>query len=131
MTGLTLTIDTRSRVALIVWPDEEPRLQAWLAEFERVLSHPQFEPDFGIVSDRRALTMTPRADFVRAFIESVAASASAGRFRGRWATVVAPSELAVYGMGRMTELLGDQHRLVYRVFTEIDEALRWASGARA
>jgi hypothetical protein len=122
-----IAVDARSRVAVITWPDVQPELDVWRTWFERVLGHPDFEPDFGIVSDRRALTVSPDATFVRGFIGVVSGVAGAGRFHGRWATVVAPRQVGVYGMGRMTEILSEPHPVEYRVFTDLDEAVAWAS----
>jgi hypothetical protein len=127
----SLRMDRERSLAILTWADVQPQLDLWREGFECALDHPDFAPHFGIVSDRRALTRSPDAEFVRAFVTIVSSYAVAGRFRGRWATVVDAGQTASFGMGRMTEILGEQQTLQYRVFTSLDEAVQWAAAGPA
>lgn len=126
---LEFVIDTSARVAVLRWPDIEPELTPFRVGFHQLLADTRFLPTFGIVSDRRQLTTPPSRQFVEGFVELVASAARTGRFTGRWATVVSPSQPAVFGMGRMTEFKAEFALVPYRVFRDLDEAIEWASGA--
>lgn len=129
MTVFSVRVDPASRLAFVTWTDAEPQLHLWREAFERVMQHPDFEPGFGVISDRRSLTRSPNADFVRGVVGLLSTYSASGRFFGRFATVVEPSQLAVFGMGRMTEILGEQESIQFRVFTDLALAVDWASGS--
>ena len=128
--ALPFRVEPSLRIVVITWPDVEPELGLWRASVERVLADPLVENGMGIVSDRRQLTRVPSTAFIRGFISTLELYVRTGKFTGRFATVVSPNEIAVYGMARMAELLGDHPKLPYRVFKDFDEAVAWVREGR-
>jgi len=93
--------------------------------FAALLAHPAFQPHFGVVSDWRTVREAPDSEFVREFVMQLETASQRGVFVGPWATVLSKAALAVYGMGRMTELLTETARFDYAMFTDPDAAVDW------
>jgi hypothetical protein len=87
-----------------------------------VLVHPDYEPGFNFLGDRREVMQEPDSSYVRAVsLEVLARQAVLGPCR--WAVLVA-SDVS-YGMARMWGLLTQSSGVDIRPFRTQDEAMRW------
>jgi hypothetical protein len=101
-------------------PEGGSSFEAWAAELEAVLKHPEYRPGFHFLVDHHGRTPTT-ADARRmvAFIgEREAAFAGS-----RWAIVVHRD--VDFGMARMVEALAEDQPTTIRVFRDREEGLRW------
>ncbi len=126
--GATVEVDPAARRAVITWAPGVPVFNPWMATIETLLSHPQFKPDFAVVSDWRAATGGPDQAFVDAFLVFSQSVRRARRLTGRWAMVIAAGTRDGSGVGRTAELQANESGSEYRVFTSFDDAVGWASG---
>jgi hypothetical protein len=117
-------IDSTRRLVLLT-PPGPPTLQDWIDVIDRLIVDPRIEPGFGVISDRRHLSTPPTTEYVRDSIKALCDR----RDYFRWHRVaILSGNLATYGMGRMAEMLAENHDLEFRVFTDETEAILWASG---
>lgn len=107
----------------LIWleSDEAATFEEWQSAIEAALAHPDHRPGMGVIHDWRRLRAAPSTDEIRA-------RARYGATLGpiRWALVV-PGD-ASYGMGRMAEILTEQHAIELRTFRDLAEAEAWARG---
>jgi hypothetical protein len=124
-----LTIVVRPPLAVIIWLAPRPTIELSEEAFAGLLAHPEFDPDFSIISDWRRATADAGPYFDRDFLAALGRLQSAGSLRGRWATVVPPSVqmVGLYRAGRTIEILGRTVGLRYEVFVSYDDAVAWAS----
>ena len=123
--GATLSVDPAARRALITWAPGVPVFNPWMATIERLLSHPDFKPDFGVISDWRAAAGGSDQAFVDAFLVFSQSVRRARRLTGRWATVVS---MSVDGDSDGARIAAIQSGSDSRAFNSLDEALVWVNG---
>lgn len=115
------TIDTDARLVFYVvegvtTPDHA---RAFFAE---VLIHPDYEPGFNFLGDRREITQEPDSAYVRIVsLEVLARQAVLGPCR--WAVLVA-SDVS-YGMARMWGLLTQSSGVAIKPFRTMNAAAEW------
>jgi hypothetical protein len=116
----------RERKLVVVRPDATPTIGDWISLLDRLATDPAFRPDYGIISDRRHLTIAPSVEYVRASIQAIADRRE--HFgSSRWAILT--SHMASYGMARMAEAYADNRGIAFRVFLDDEKgAVRWAGG---
>jgi hypothetical protein len=126
--GATIVVEPERRRAVITWAPGVPVFNPWMTTMERLFSHPEFKPEFAVISDWRAATGSPDQAFVESFLVFCQSIRRARRLTGRWATVVttAPSEQS--SLGRTAELQASESGSETRVFTSFDDAVAWATG---
>jgi hypothetical protein len=92
------------------------------AFLDEMTAHADFRPGFHILYDRRSVTQSPDAEFVRAALGVIASRA--GRMAGcRWAVVIGPQ--TALEVVRLTTLLGEQAGVEARPFFAPADALDW------
>jgi hypothetical protein len=118
-------IDVARRL-VIVRPDSAPTIEDWTDLLDRLARDPDFQPGFGIISDRRLLEGTPTVEYVRASVEAIA---ERGHLFGksRWAIVT--SRPATYGMARMAQAYAENRGIAFTAFADLDEAIAWTRGS--
>jgi hypothetical protein len=95
----------------------------WASVMDSIIAHPDFQPGFAFLIDRRAVP-PPTAAFVDRAVDYIARHANqlGGDFQS--ATVVA--DKVSYGMARMVQgLSGSEHM---RIFTTVADAEKWLEG---
>jgi hypothetical protein len=128
--GATIQVQPGRRLAMITWPPGVPVFNPWMTTMERLLSNPEFKPEFAVISDWRAATGSPDQAFVDAFLVFCQSIRRARRLTGRWATVIAATTTDQSSLGRTAELQASESGSDTRLFTSLDEALAWTSGQR-
>ena len=126
--GAAIHVEPAERRAVITWAPGVPVFNPWMATIDALLSHPDFKPDFAVISDWRGATGAPETAFVEAFLVFCQSVRRARRLSGRWAIVVAPDADDVFGAGRMTHAHPAESEADYRLFKSLDDALAWATG---
>ena len=126
--GATIQVEPDGRRAVITWAPGVPVFNPWMTTMERLLSHPEFKPEFAVISDWRGATGSPDRTFVDAFLVFCQSIRRARRLTGRWATVISPDATDPPGFTRTAELQATEAGSDYRVFNDFDHALAWASG---
>jgi hypothetical protein len=119
--GVHFTIDKQARLVAYVADGvvTADHARAFLAA---VLTHPDYEPGFDFLGDRREVEEEPDSAYVRAVsLEMTARKATLGPCR--WAVVVASD--AGYGMVRMWGLLTGLTGVQIRPFRAMGEAAEW------
>jgi hypothetical protein len=124
----TIQVDAARRQAVITWAPGVPVFNPWMTTMEKLLSDPQFQPGFAVISDWRGATGSPDQAFVDAFLVFCQSIRRARHLTGRWATVISADASEPSGVGRIAELQASQVGSDYRVFNNFEEALEWASG---
>jgi hypothetical protein len=128
--GGQIHVDPAARRALITWPPGVPVFNPWMATIEKLLSHPEFKPDFAVISDWRAATGGPDQAFVDAFLVFCQSVRRARGLTGRWATVVSAPPDGDYGAGRIAEIQASEAGSESRIFRSLDDALAWVNPPR-
>lgn len=126
--GATIQVEPARRRVVITWAPGVPVFNPWMTTMERVLSDPAFKPEFAVISDWRAATGSPDQAFVDAFLVFCQSIRRARRLTGRWATVISGTATDQSSLGRTAELQASESGSDTRVFTSLDEALKWSSG---
>jgi hypothetical protein len=125
--GATILVEPERRRAVITWAPGVPVFNPWMATMERLFSHPQFKPEFAVISDWRGATGSPDQAFVESFLVFCQSIRRARRLTGRWATVVTAATTDQPGLGRTAELQASESGSETRIFTSFDEAVAWTS----
>ena len=125
--GATILVEPERRRAVITWAPGVPVFNPWMATMERLFSHPQFKPEFAVISDWRGATGSPDQAFVESFLVFCQAIRRARRLTGRWATVVTAATTDQSSLGRTAELQASESGSETRIFTSFDEAVAWTS----
>jgi hypothetical protein len=128
--GATIQVEPARRRAVITWAPGVPVFNPWMTTMERLLSDPQFKPEFAVISDWRAATGSPDQAFVDAFLVFCQSIRRARRLSGRWATVIAAGTTDQSSLGRTAELQASESGSETRVFDSLEDALAWADGER-
>ena len=128
--GATIQVEPGERRAVITWAAGVPVFNPWMTTIERLLSDPEFKPEFAVISDWRAATGSPDQAFVDAFLVFCQSIRRARRLTGRWATVIASPATDQSSLGRTAELQASDSNSETRVFTSLDDARNWTSGPR-
>ncbi len=126
--GATVQVEPARRRAVITWAPGVPVFNPWMTTMERLLSHPEYKPEFAVISDWRAATGSPDQAFVEAFLVFCQSIRRARRLTGRWATVIAAVTTDQSSLGRTAELQASELGSDTRIFTSFEDALSWASG---
>ena len=126
--GATVHVDSAARRAVITWAPGVPVFNPWMTTIEMLLSHPDFKPDFAVISDWRDAKGGPDQAFVDAFLVFCQTLRRARRLTGRWATVVAAATDGEFGAGRIAEIQATESGSESRVFKSLDDAMAWVSG---
>jgi hypothetical protein len=124
--GAAIHVDPALRRAVITWAPGVPVFNPWMSTVDTLLSHPDFKPDFAVISDWRGATGAPETAFVEAFLVFCQSVRRARRLSGRWAIVVSPDADAPFGTGLTTDAQAAESEGGYRVFKSLDAALVWA-----
>jgi len=99
-----------------------PDYDEWREVMNAVLAHPEHQPGFDFLTDRREAEEAPTADYLRRAVGFLDLQRTAiGHCR--WALVVTTP--AGFGMGRMAEALCGDTTVVVRVFTNFGDAQAW------
>lgn len=125
--GAAIHVDPALRRAVITWAPGVPVFNPWMATIDTLLSHPDFKPEFAVISDWRGATGAPETAFVEAFLVFCQSVRRARRLSGRWAIVVSPDADAGFGAGRVMDAQPTEQGLDHRLFKSLDEALAWAT----
>ena len=125
--GATIEVDPALRRAVITWAPGVPVFNPWMATIDALVAHPDFKPDFAVISDWRGATGAPETAFVEAFLVFCESVRRARRLSGRWATVVSRNADAEFDSGRMTDSRTAESGGEYRLFKSLDDALAWAT----
>jgi hypothetical protein len=128
--GATIKVEPAQRRVVITWAPGVPVFNPWMTTMEKLLSHPEFKPEFAVISDWRGATGSPDQAFVDSFLVFCQSIRRARRLTGRWATVVSAAATEPSGVGRIAELQASETGSDYRLFNDLDDALAWASGQR-
>jgi hypothetical protein len=127
--GAAIHVEPALRRAVITWAPGVPVFNPWMATIDTLLSHPDFKPEFAVISDWRGAKGTPQISFVEAFLVFCQSVRRARRLSGRWAIVVSPDADTGFGAGRMMGAHPTEQGLDHRLFKSLDEALAWATAA--
>lgn len=116
------TLNVETRAVQFVWHDPYTFAE-WAAAMSDILAHPQYEPGFRFLSDRREAA-PPTTEFVRSMATFFDSHREA--LHGARAAVLVHDE-AGYGMARMIELItmGRNPAMTIRVFRDSEQAQRW------
>jgi hypothetical protein len=128
--GARIQVEPAERCAVITWAAGVPVFNPWMTTIERLLSDPQFKPEFAVISDWRAATGSPDQAFVDAFLVFCQSIRRARRLTGRWATVISAPAPDQSSLGRTAELQASGSNSETRVFVSLDDARAWTSGQR-
>jgi hypothetical protein len=128
--GAKIQVDPAAHRALITWAPGVPVFNPWMATIETLLSHPDFKPDFAVISDWRAATGGPDQAFVDAFLVFCQSIRRARGLTGRWATVVSAPPDSDYGAGRVAEIQAGEAGSESRIFRTLDDAVAWVDPRR-
>jgi hypothetical protein len=126
--AFTYRIDHEASLVVLIYGTRQPTFDQWRAGIDALLDDPLFHAGMPIVSDRRRLVEAPTT----AMIQMMAAYEYEHRDRFgtcRWAVVTGPEARAEFGMARMSQAMleGGRSRITLRPFTDIHEAIRWAT----
>jgi hypothetical protein len=103
----------------------EATFAQWREAVLSALSDPAYRQGFNFLSDRRAQTDVPDADFVQA--AAALLREHSGVIEGcRWATVAGRD--ALYGMARMFSTFAEGTCIQVAAFREYEDARRWLKG---
>jgi hypothetical protein len=121
-------IDRETSLVFLIYGTRQPTFDEWRAAMDSLLDDPLFHAGMPIVSDRRRLVEAPTT----AMLQKMAAYEYEHRdlFGDcRWAVVTGPEARAEFGMARMSQAMleGGRSRITLRPFTDIDEAIGWAT----
>jgi hypothetical protein len=105
-----------------------PDIEVTGETIDAILADPDFRPGFGVLSDWRLGLILATDAYIEGFLDLLKAAEQRGV--RKWATVVDPSSLAAYGVGRKAETQSELQGLTYRVFRDYDQALAWLTDDR-
>jgi hypothetical protein len=99
----------------------------WKQTLLTLFADSNYERGFNFLSDRRLIEKPRSTEFIRSQISFLKEYTE--QIEGcKWATVV--SSTAAFGMGRMAQILSEDIPAEMQVFTDMDEARQWLTGAR-
>jgi hypothetical protein len=127
--GATIHVEAARKRAIVTWAPGVPVFIPWMSTIESLLAHPEFRPEFAVISDWRSATGAPDQAFVDAFLVFCRSIRRARRLTGPWAIVVAHDLDSGPGVGRSAELHAADGATDARVFKSLDEALAWTASA--
>lgn len=119
--SLTFSIDPEARLVTLSGA-RIPDFEEWQGVMRAVLRHPEFQPGFDFLTDRRDAAEAPTADYLRRAVGFLDLQRDA-LGSCRWALVVTTP--ASFGMGRMAEALCGDTSVTARVFTDLGHAHAW------
>lgn len=96
----------------------------------RMVDAPDFEDGMPVLEDLRGLDTAPPADCMRAMVGLF--QARADRLTGtRWVMVVGRGHTALFGVGRMAEILAEGSPVTFAVFEDLQAAEEWLAAPGA
>ncbi len=111
----------RSRRLVVITYADFVTIEDWTNTLEAMFAHPEYEPGFNLLVDRRAAEPPTRA-----FADAVAMFVRKRRKQfGTAKVAILVSDIASYGMGRMQEILNESSDLPTRAFRSEAEARGW------
>ena len=99
----------------------QPEFDEWSATMGQLLEDPAYNPDFGLLFDRRDVPRPANTSYIKRIVHFID-SRQGTRSIGRCATVV--GDLGSYGMGRMAEQITNYENS-FRTFHTMEEAEQW------
>jgi hypothetical protein len=126
--AFTYRVDSAASLVFLIYGKRQPTFEEWRAAMDALLGGASFHSGMPIVSDRRRLTEAPST----VMIQMMAAYEYEHRDQFgacRWAVVTAREARAEFGMARMSQAMleGGRSRITLRPFTDIDQAILWAT----
>ncbi|BCS32113.1 hypothetical protein TBR22_A13220 [Luteitalea sp. TBR-22] len=117
-------IDTPSACAVLTisgqplsWPD-------FVSLVSAMIDDAAYAPGMPVLEDVRDLEVPPPTDCMRAMVGLF--QLRADRLAGaRWAMVVGGDHAAMYGLGRMAEILAHESPVTFSVFRSLEDAQAW------
>jgi len=119
--ALTFEINPQRRIAYLRY-EMNPSVSEWQTVVDQIFSHPDFRPDFGILSDRRGV-LDASPELVQGAIEFLAVCKVQGRWTGKWAMVANSSDSA--NRAKVLENLLHPIHAEYKGFDNINDAENW------
>jgi len=121
-------IDGDCGVVFLTYGTKQPTPAEWLDVMDEILASPAFHPGMAFVSDRRLLQEAPTTAMIRV-MAAYEREHRAAFGTCRWAVVTPADKPAEFGMARMSQtvLAGEQSPIELRPFTDLDQAIRWAT----
>ncbi len=118
--NINYSIDKILRIVTLNYTGN-PDFDEWANTMRAVFRDPSFQPGFSFILDRRFVTIAPTTDYIK----KIADFSKAHPIElGKCLTALVVSEMASYGMGRMSQgFSGDIEHT--QVFKDIEEAKRW------
>jgi hypothetical protein len=110
-----------SRKRVVVTYHASPSFEDWVSFMNRVCDHPDYQEDFDILLDRRAVPTTAETPCITHAVDFIDKRVRRGA-KGRWALGV--SDLGNFGLGRMAEQLSDYYGSI-RTFKNYAAAEEW------
>ena len=126
--AFTYRIDPEASLVFLEYGTTQPTFDEWRAGMDALLGDPQFHAGMPIVSDRRRLGEAPTTTVIQRMVAYEYEHRD--RFGAcRWAVVTGPEARAEFGMARMSQAMleGGRSRIILRPFTDLDQAIRWAT----
>ncbi len=117
---LSYVIDAPKRMVFVTY-HEQPSFAQWSQTMGRIFEEPDYQPQMGIVLDRRAVFRPAETEYVRQMVRYIDRRRATVGASG-WAILV--GNLGSYGMGRMAEQLSDCTQSI-RTFKRLEEAESW------
>lgn len=126
--AFTYRVDSAASLVFLIYGKRQPTFEEWRAAMDALLGDASFHSGMPIVSDRRRLTRAPTTVMIR--MMAAYEYEHRARFGAcRWAVVTGRDAHAEFGMARMSQatLEGGRSRITLRPFTDIDQAILWAT----
>jgi len=120
--NITYSIDKVLRIVTLTYTGN-PDFDEWVNTMGAVFKDPNFKPGFSVILDRRLVKTAPTMEY----IEDITAFVNDHPIElGNNRTAIVVSEIASYGMARMSQgLMNDTERT--QIFTDIEKAREWLS----
>ena len=121
--GILYEIDTEARLVRIAYTENALIFSEWKGAMDSILQDPLFKPGYGLLFDRRNVSVAPEKEFgksVSLYIQQHISQLSDSHF----AMVVVG--LATYGIMRMLQgFMGETEH--FMIFRDIEKAKQWLS----
>jgi hypothetical protein len=118
--NITYSIDKILRIVTLIYTGN-PDFDEWATTMRDVFRDPGFRPGFSFILDRRLVTVAPSTDYIKKIANFIKGHPIE---LGKCFTALVVSEIASYGMGRMSQgFLSDVEHV--QVFKDIEEAKQW------
>ena len=117
-------IDEAAGCAVLTISGEPLSWPAFVSLVSAMIDDPGYQPGMAVLEDVRDLATPPPNDCMRAMVGLF--QLRTDRLAGaRWAMVVGGDHAAMYGLGRMAEILAHESPVTFSVFRALDDARAW------